>query len=120
MKEKNGFTLTEVVLSISLLLLLILLVVPNLVDLGDGSKKKMYQSKVELALSKAYKYGVDNIDSLDSNCSEVTVGELISLGYLSGDDKSRDNLINPITDETMNNLVICVYYENNEVKTKLR
>lgn len=118
--NKKGFTLVEVTLSIVLILALVLLVVPNLMDMGDATKKKMYESKVNLALSKAYNYGVDNIDQINSECTDITIGSLIKLHYLQGDDEGGYNLMNPITEESMNNLVICVYYEDNEVKAKLK
>ena len=62
MRNKNGFTIVELILAIVLLLALAALVVPNLINLGDSSKSKVYDSKIQLALSGAYKYGVDNID----------------------------------------------------------
>lgn len=120
MKDKNGFTLVELTLAIVLLLLLALLVVPNLLQMGDGTKEKMYESKIELALSGAYKYGKDNIDKLSNNCTDISIGALINLEYVSGDDESGFNMIDPISGDSMNNIIICVAYEDNEVKTRLK
>jgi len=119
MNDKRGFTLTELTLSIALLLILVVLVVPNLGKLDNDTKEKLYESKIKLAKTAAYDYGRDNIDSLTSDCTDVKIGKLIELDYLSGDDKTGKNLINPNTNKTMNNIVICIYYEDNTVKTKI-
>lgn len=118
--NNKGFTLVEITLSIVLILALTLIVVPNLIDMGDNTKKKLYESKVEMVLARAYEYGMDNVDVLSNECKDITVGTLINLEYMSGDDEGGFNLINPITEESMNNLVVCVYYEDNEVKTRLK
>ena len=119
MNDKRGFTLTELTLSIALLLILVVLVVPNLGKLDNDTKEKLYESKIKLAKTAAYDYGRDNIDILTSNCTNVKIGKLIELGYLSGDDKTGRNLMNPNTNKTMNSIVICIYYEDNTVKTKI-
>lgn len=49
MSKKDGFTIIEVTVSIVLILLLAILVVPNLINMGDASKDKMYEAKIELA-----------------------------------------------------------------------
>lgn len=118
--NKNGFTIIEITVSITLILLMAILVVPNLINMGDGAKDRMYEAKVEMALSGAYKYGKENVDSLSNSCTGVTIGTLISKGYVDGDDENGTNLINPITDESMNNVVICVYYVGGEVKVELK
>lgn len=120
MKNKKGFTLVELTLAIVLLLLLALLVVPNLLDMGDSTKEKMYDAKIDLALNGAYKYGVDNLDKLSSDCTDVSIGALINMEYISGDDTSGYNMIDPISGESMNNTIICVYYEKNEVRARLK
>lgn len=120
MKNKKGFTIVELVISIVLLLALALLVVPHLLDMGDSSKEKIYESKLQLALNGAYKYGVDNIDSLSNSCTEITIGALINLDYVSGDDESGYNMLNPDTGESMNNIVICVYYDKGDVRARVK
>jgi prepilin-type N-terminal cleavage/methylation domain-containing protein len=120
MRNKKGFTVVELMLAIVLLLALAILVVPRLIDMGDSSKEKIYDSKIQLALNGAYKYGVDNIDNLSSSCTEVTIGALINLEYVSGDDESGYNLIDPDSGESMNNIVICVYYDKGEVRVSVK
>lgn len=118
--KKDGFTLVEVIAVISLILLLTLLVVPKLSDMDSKSKEKMYESKVKEVLSGAYKYGVDNMDSLGSECVDVTVGTLLRLGYVMSDSKTEYYVINPKTNESMNNLIICVKYVDGKVVTNVK
>ena len=120
MINKKGFTITEMTLAIVLLIALAILTVPHLLDMGESSKDKVYESKIQLALTGAYKYGVDNIDKLSKSCKDITIGALINLEYVSGDDDSGYKIIHPETGESMNNIVICVYYENGEVRAKLK
>jgi len=119
MKDKKGFTLVELCISIVLILLIALFVMPRLINLGDSSREKLYNSKIDLALSASYRYGKDNVDKLNTNCTNVTIGALINLGYLDGDDENGFNLTNPVTGESMNNIGICITYTNNEVRTSL-
>ncbi len=119
MKNKKGFTLVELCISIVLILLIAVFVMPRLINLGDSSKNKLYNSKINMALKAAYRYGSDNIDKLNNNCTNITIGALINLGYLDGDDKNGFIMLNPITGESMNNLGVCIMYNNNEIQTKM-
>ena len=114
--NKKGFTLTELVISITLLILLAILVVPNLVNQDSNVKKKMYEERVTLAEQAAYKYGLDIIDSLNTNCTDVTIGTLINLKYLSPTDDSGYIMENPLTGGSMNNEIFCIKYINNRVE----
>ena len=83
------------------------------------SKEKMYNAKVTEILAGAYKYGTDNIDNLTNECLDVTVGTLLKLGYVKSDDNSGFYVTNPKNNESMNNLIICVKYENGKVVTNV-
>ena len=50
---------------------------------------------------------------------DVTVGTLLKLGYVKSDDDSGFYVTNPKNNESMNNLVICVKYENGKVVTNV-
>ena len=119
MKNKKGFTLVELCISIVLILLIAVFVMPRLINLGDSSKEKLYNSKINLALSAAYRYGNDNVDKLSDSCTNITIGALINLDYLDGDDKNGYNFENPLTGESMNNMGICLTYKNNEIQVQI-
>lgn len=115
MRNKNGFTIIEITISLVILLALSLFIARRVIDMDDTSKQKIYDSKIKLAESGAIKYGTDIIDSLSSNCTDVTIGTLINLKYLDADDEYGYRMLNPLTNESMNNVIICVKYENGKV-----
>ena len=118
--NKKGFTLTELIISIGLLILLAIIVVPNLVNQDGKTKKKMYDERIILAKNAAYKYGLDIVDSLSSECTDVTIGMLINLKYLESTDGSGYRMDNPITGESMNNEIFCVKFIDNGVVVEKR
>ena len=106
---KKGFTIMELLVTISLLLLVAVLIVPNIMKMSDSVKQTQYESKLELILTAGEEYGEDNINLLSStSCTEVNVGTLVSLGYLKGDSDDNLNLIDPRTNESMNNIKLCI------------
>lgn len=118
--NKKGFTLIEISIAIVLLVMLAVLVIPGLVKNDDKTKEKLYNSKINEALASSYKYGKDNLDDLSSECKDITIGALINLGYLKGDDESGYTMLNPLTNESMNNTIICVKYVNGEILTNVK
>ncbi len=117
MKNKKGFTLIEILTVTALLSVIIILIVPNIFKYSVSFKEKLYEEKIEEILSSAYKYGTDNIDTLTSTCSYIKVEDLIKKEYLK-EDKNK-SIINPINNESMNDLEICIYYSDG-VKTKVK
>ena len=120
MKDKKGFTIVEITISIVILLAVALFVARRVIDMDSSSKRKVYDSKIELANAAAVKYGTDRIDSLTSNCTDVTIGTLINLEYLDPDDGVGYSMISPLTNESMNNIIICVKYENGKVTAQMK
>ncbi len=118
--NKKGFTLIEISIAVVLLVMLAVLVIPGLVKNDNKTKEKLYNAKINEALASSYKYGRENIDSLSSNCLDITIGTLINLGYLKGDDESGYKMLNPLNNESMNNTIICVRYVNGEVLTNVK
>lgn len=119
MDNKKGFTIVEVTISLVILLLISLFVAGRVIDYDKSSKEKIYKAKQELAINAAIKYGNDIVDSLTDECTPVSIGTLISLKYLTGEDEYSYSLINPLTNESMNNEIICVCYSS-KVMAELR
>jgi len=68
--KKNGFTLVEIIAVIIILALIMILVTPNLSNAGQNSRKKIYQTKVEMIEDAAIIYGQDKYRSI-INCSKA-------------------------------------------------
>ena len=115
---KKGFTIIEIVTSIAIVLLVTLIVIRSVTDVSDKNKKELYNTKINNALITAKDYGNDIIDELSSNCKAVTIGELITNGYLT--DEENGHIYDPRTNESMNNIWICITYTDNKIKTYLK
>lgn len=129
MSNKNGFTLIELTVSIFLMLLLAGLVVSRVVDFDTDAKKEMLETKIGTIKNAAVKYANDHIDDLMSTSNDikerkcalqVTVNTLIQLKYLKGDDEYDFYLLNPITNERMNGIIVCVGYIDREIVAELK
>lgn len=115
---KKGFTLIEIIASIALILIISLIVVRNVSTMSDKSKRSIYEGKIDLALLKAEDYGSDILDDLSSECTTVSIGKLIEKNYLESE---KDNAIyDPRTNESMNDILICITYNNGKINTYLK
>jgi len=116
---KKGFTIVEMICSIALILVLTLIVLQNFSKISEQNKQSIYESKIDLALSEAINYGNDNLDLLSNTCShQITIDTLISKGYLEGEKNNK--LIDPRTNESMNNIIICVTYNGTKINAYLK
>ena len=59
--KKNGFTLTELLAVIVIIALLMVLIVPQAMNMAKKVKKKAFDTKVDLIKSAAKAYGEENI-----------------------------------------------------------
>ena len=114
MKHNNrrGFTIIELVSVIIILLLLTALISPNLIKMTKKRKQDVYDNKVKFIESAAVSWGERHLESLNKNdCTCVSIASLISGGFITGDDKNKNNVTDPRTGESMNSLDICVSYD---------
>ena len=97
MKNKKGFTLVEILVSIGLLALLGSVIAISLNRVFKDNNKKHYNEYVEKIKSSAMLFvnnTVDIINDLNDNSFKIiTIGDLIDNGYVN------DSLVNPNTDE---------------------
>ena len=97
MRNKKGFTLVEVLVSIGLLALLGSVIAISLNRVFKDNNKKHYNEYVEKIKSSAMLFvnnTVDIINDLNDNSFKIiTIGDLIDNGYVN------DTLVNPNTDE---------------------
>lgn len=118
--NKKGFTILELAVSITLLIILALILIPNILNQDTKTKQKLYDENITIAKNAAYKYGHNIIDDLSSECTDVSIGTLIKLKYLEGTDKTKQIMINPLTNESMNNEVFCIKFINDMVDVEKR
>lgn len=111
MKNKNGFTLIELILVILLLLLITLISYPIITGYLDEVKNDLYKSQVNNIILTAKDWAVDNKPLLPTTEEplEVTLGELIQQGYIEND------IINPITKKSFSqeSIILITKYGNN-------
>lgn len=92
MKNKKGFTLTELIGVIVLLGIIALISVPILNKVIQNSKQKAYDAQVKEIISSAKKWGTEHdseLPKINKNYKAITLKELVKDGYLE-DDKLLD------------------------------
>lgn len=119
---KKGFSLIELIISITIILLLSLLIFPSLIKINNETREKEYNAKIKVVLAAAREWGNDNLIELSSDCTYIFIRDLINLEYIKGDNANKTALVNPTNNESMNNMMICVTYEkvNNNYQIKSR
>ena len=141
-KNKNGYTLIELLASIAILAILVLFTAPALVKIKENALENSLRSKINLIENAAKEYGNNNLMSIPSNivvtgndvnkcingnysaavtevnckkdCLIVVVRTLIEQGYLIGDDENKTKIVNPITNKSMNNELVCVRFDSKD------
>ncbi len=117
--KKDGFTLVELLIVVAILAILVIIIMPNITNIRDDVLEKDYKTKVSNIETAAKDWAYDNLNllptTLDSSnkytiCTYITVNELIVKGYIVGDKNNKTILENPITNESMNSLKVCVRY----------
>lgn len=75
MKNKNGFTLVELLAVIVILSILIVIAVPNALSMSSKVKEKAYLTKIENIENAAKLYGENHINGVkNSNCAVFDIG----------------------------------------------
>ena len=130
MKNRKGFTLVEILVSIGLLALLGSVIAISLNRVFKDNNEKHYNEYVEKIKSSAMLYAnntVDIINDLNDNSFKIiTIGDLIDNGYVN------DTLVNPSTDEKVgkeekiqvsydsdHELIVTYPYNNSETEAYL-
>ena len=74
MKRKNGFTLIEMIFCISVILVILLLVIPNVTSKNRVVKEKSCDAQIEVVNSQIVLYEIEN-GELPTSISDLTSGE---------------------------------------------
>ena len=130
--NKQGFSLIELLAAITILAILTLMVTPAVMDIRQDVLNRTKASRMNLIKTAALDWASDNLNQVpsnvshtydpndphptcDSDCACILVGELINRGYLSGSSNGGDVMTDPITDEELNDRLVCVRYDTNIV-----
>jgi prepilin-type N-terminal cleavage/methylation domain-containing protein len=137
MKRKNGFTLVEILVTISLLSLIMIIVVPSVISINKKVKNKLYSTKVSQAEEATILWVQDNHNCLSNdddscmirkrNCSyvdndenkiqcSITMEKLAENNLIKYDDEEKGEIYNPIDNSSMLEEKISFIYN---LKTKL-
>lgn len=97
--EKNGFTIVELLASIAILAIIMTLGIICINIVSARILQSNYESKKSLIELKATEY------ASDTGFLYTNVENLVKEGYIVADDKN-DQVLNPVTNESMNCLVV--------------
>jgi len=122
--KKNGFTLTELLVTIVLIGLIFGIGIPGIIKISDRMKLKSYNAKIELIEDAAKLYGQNNetqlkesicsINNVNHECKKISIKELIEKDYLDSESK-KNILITNKSNEDISNTCVYIYLKNNRV-----
>ncbi len=121
MKNKKGFTLIELLCVIAILAVVTTIASASIINLSNKSKENLYCAKLKIIESAAKNYSVGYMYELNESTTYydgyksliITVDDLVKNGNLSPD--KGDTVLNPINNESLNQLEIILYLKNNQV-----
>ncbi len=117
MKNKHGFTMPELIAIIVLISIILILVIPNIVDMSDKSKISLHDSKIRSLETAAEKYGnalindyqdciKDSDEEYLNNKCVINIRDLVVKEYITPDENY--DIIDPRTNAPFNgNLLLC-------------
>ena len=111
---KKGFTLIELLAVVVILALLAMIAVPSAIAISTSIKKNLYCEKVDMLLIDAERWGDEHTSRLSEDCYyEITVADLVEQGITKKENDTEGSYImNPVTNEAMDNNVIGIYLKN--------
>ena len=82
MKNKNGFTLVELLVAISIILILGLIVTPKIIKTIENNKLKIYKEQEKILEEAVLKYIQNKYISENESEIKITKQELIDTNYI--------------------------------------
>lgn len=121
MKNKKGFTLIEILCVIAILAVITTIASASIVNLSNKSKDNLYCAKIKMIESAAKSYATSYEYELNQSSTYyegykslvIMIDDLVKSGNLSPD--KDDTVLNPKTNDAMNDLQIILYLKNNQV-----
>ena len=130
--RNNGFSLIEMLAVVTILGLLSLMVTPAIINVKNNILANSLESKINIINDAAKDYANKHLMDIPSyvssdylgnknitdDCLTIYVRTLISNGYMLGDSSDRMEIINPVTEKSLNNEMICIRFNNNDALTR--
>ena len=132
MTNKKGFTLVELLAVIAIISILLVIVTPAFLTVRKDLLKSTLKTKISNINNAAKDYAEDHLKDIPSHveheitnlsninknvetdCLTIYVRVLIYDGYITGDDEEKKEIINPLTNESLNDLIVCMRYDTND------
>ncbi len=120
MRNKKGFTISEVLVVIAIIGVILVIAIPSIVSIRKRSNERLLESKKDIILVAAELYAKDKGITSDTY---VYIYELVNNGYVesdveqntakcTGENTSKGCVINPVDDSSLNNKQILVKITN--------
>lgn len=135
MKKDRGFTLIEILVTVTILALITIIAVPSVITINKKVKEKMFNTKMQQAEEAIILWAqnnpncitgsgtsciVDNCPSSkeDSNIKvcTVTLGTLAQNNLIAYDDEAKKEIFSPINNDDISYLEITFTYNTNNKK----
>ncbi len=119
--NNKGFTLIELIATILVLALVMSIASYSIINVIKNAKQKNYDLLIEhiKEASETFFQECKYSNNSGINCNsigngfEITLGELVTYGYLKGNDSDNNNsLINPLNNNNINNCQISIVYND--------
>lgn len=120
MKNKKGFTITEILVVIAIIGIILAISIPSIISIRKRSNERLLESKKDIILVAAELYAKDkNFQST----TRVKIYELVNNGYVNADVKqnqknckgsntSKGCVINPVNNRSLNEKEILIKLSN--------
>ncbi len=137
--KNNGFTLIEILAVVAILGVLVIMIMPGIMTVRKNVLENALENRISMIENAAQDYAYDHINEVKStvtsnyagektsnvNCIYRNVNFLINSGYISSsntytveDDSTEqikeNQILNPVTGESMNNLRVCIRFDTND------
>ena len=126
--KKKGFSLVEMLAVVTILGVLALMITPAIVAIRNNLLENTLDTKISAINDAAKDYANKHLMDIPSyvsseylgdknsttDCLTIYVRTLINGGYILGDSNDRMDLMNPVTEESLNNEMICIRFNNND------
>jgi len=119
--NNKGFTLIELIVTIVILGVVMSIGTYSIISIVNSSKEENYESLIKNIKSAVETYAIEckYAKTTSVTCSsQLTLGDLVKYGYLSGNGKNSDSeytLVNPKDNKSIASCTIKYTYNNGKV-----